>query len=92
MDNEGSWEEGVVGFVRRRAMDAEVVRRARSVSSGWSGWPPFLTAEWSYNGGHASSRVGNERMLSRSRREENTEVVLFCPKRAETDKSWVTVG
>lgn len=91
-DNEDSWEEGVVVFVRRRAMDAEVVRRAPSVSSDWSGWPPFLTAEWSYNGCHASSRVEIERMLSRSRCEENTEVVSFYPKTPETDKSWVTVG
>lgn len=33
-DNEDSWEEGVVNFVRTREMDAEVVWRAQSVSSG----------------------------------------------------------
>lgn len=91
-DNEGSWTEGVVGFVRRRGMDAEVARHARSVSSGWSGWPPFLTAEWSYNGRHASSRAGIERMPSRSRREENSAVVQIYPEAPGIDRSRVTVG
>lgn len=91
-DNEDSWEEGVVRFVRTREMDAEVVWRAQSVSSGSSGLPPFSTAEWSCNGCHASSRLGIERVQSRWRREENTEAVLGYPTAPGNDKSWVIVG
>lgn len=79
-------------FVRRREMDAEVVWRAQSVASGWSGLPPFLTAEWSYSERHVRSPPGNETMPSRSRREENTEAVLVCPPAPDTDTSWAIVA
>lgn len=91
-DNEDSWEEAVVRFVRRPEMDAEVVWSAQSVSSGWSDLPPFVTAEWSYNGCHASSRPGIEQLRSRSRHEGNTEAVPVYPTPPETDTSWATVG
>lgn len=91
-DSVDSWEEAVARFVRRQEMDAEVVLSAQSVSSGWSGWLPFLKAEWSYNGCHASSRPGIEQLLSRSRHEENTEAVPIYPKVPDTDKSLATVG
>ena len=84
--------ERVVGFVRRQEMDAEGVWRAQSVSSGWLGLPPSLTAEWSYNDCHASSRQGIERMPSRSRCEESTAAVMAHLKALGKDKSLATVG